>query len=156
MTKKRDEEFWVTKVFDLLKNNLNTKITAINAEKSDSLVLKTVDSSAYYYMTFGDQIPNNIPCVVFAVSAEPNIMQGNFTSETVRVMIEMVVSDEMIDDAVSIYRLLARYRRAIKDAVSVDFGDFQKFSIVSLPDVPFMAGNLVYHTIGIGVTFNYA
>jgi hypothetical protein len=154
--KPRDEEFWVTKVFDLLKSNLNAKITAINVEKADSLTLDSVDASAYYYMTFGNSMPNYLPCVVFAVDVDEVMTNGPETSENVRIMIQLVVSDEMNANPISIYKLLSRYRRAIKDVFSDNCRDFHKLEIVKLHDSPFMVGSATYHTVGIGVSFFYA
>jgi hypothetical protein len=154
--KPRDEEFWVTKVFDLLKSNLNTKITAINAEKADTITLNTVNADAYYYMTFGNELPNYIPCVVFAVDVDEASTNGAEISENVKIMIQLVVSDEMNSDPINIYKMLSRYRRALKDVFSSNCRDFHKLEIVKLPDTPFMVGSMTYHTVGIGVSFFYA
>jgi hypothetical protein len=154
--KPRDEEFWVTKVFDLLKSNLNAKITAINVEKADTITLSSVNAGAYYYMTFGNEMPNYLPCVVFAVDVDEASTNGAEISENVKIMVQLVVSDEMNSDPISIYKILSRYRRAIKDVFSTNYRDFHKLEIINLPDSPFMVGSAMYHTVGIGVSFFYA
>ena len=43
-----DLELLMDDVKSILKSNLNTKISAINTEKSDSTTLLTVDNDAYF------------------------------------------------------------------------------------------------------------
>lgn len=151
----RDEEFWVLKIINLLKSNLNTKITAINAEKADTITLSTVDANAYYYYTFGTTMPNYSPFVVFAVDVETEATVGGQFSERIKLMVQMIVPNGMVANPLTLYSTLARYRRAIKDVMIAEGRGFHGLSITKLPDSPFMAGNMLYHTVGLGVEFSY-
>jgi hypothetical protein len=153
---KKDEEYWGMKVINAVKGGLNTAITAINSEKNDGLTLDPVNARAYFYSHFGNDMPNDIPCVIFDIQTEMGQTTGGTSSERFSIMVQLVVSDKLMASNENTFKVLARYRRAVKDVIAPVFANYHGLSIVSLPHARFDVGSLVFHTVGVGVEFEFA
>lgn len=150
----RDVEYWVLKLIDYVKSNLNTKIAEINTEKADAVTLKTVDSEAYYYTSFGSEMPMFDPVVIFSVSSGLGENSGSEPKENIRITIEMVVADGMESDREAVLKTMLRYRRALKETITDRARAFNSLSIVDLPDQSFIVNQSQYWTLGLGVSFS--
>jgi len=153
---KKDEEYWYFKAVNAVKNNINTKITAINSEKNDGIDLKTFDANAFFFQSFGNQLPNYIPAICFDSKIESQDTNGFVCSEKINLAIQALVSSEMKANSEDIARLILRYRRVLKDIIEDEFRDFRGIKISGLPDGPFQVNNLNYFTATIEVNFEFA
>lgn len=150
-----DEEDLVTKITDGVKNNLNTKIGAINTEKGD-FSLDTVSASGYFYMDLGEEAPNYDPYVLFTMDYKPVETVGVGSSEEVSVGIELVFSTKMDVDRSRTFKRVSRYRRALKESAIVYARDFHGFTIKSLKNIIFTENHSEYFVLGISVSFSLA
>jgi hypothetical protein len=154
MAKPFDDEYHGTRIIEAIKAGLNAKIAAINAEKNDSITLRTVESGAYYYDTWGAAVPNYDPCVIFAVNVQPTGTVGDHTSQRIEILVQLVHSSTIASDPLDLFKVNARYRRALKEVAEETF-QRQRVSIIPLAAVPFAVktGGL-YYAVGVGVELN--
>lgn len=155
---RRDEEFFVMKMADYFKANLNTKIAAINAEKNDGITLTSVDSSAYYFMTFGQTMPLYDPVVLFGVEPEEGATNDGESSEIMSLVVEMVVNSKLTPNSETLFKTLARYRRAIKEVIrdGIRNSKIPAGDLTNLPNAAFTAGkDEQFFVLGVGIKFQF-
>lgn len=63
-----DIEDFLTDVGTLLRDDFNSKVLEINAEKADTVSLKTVEPKAIYFQGLDEKIINYSPALFYAVS----------------------------------------------------------------------------------------
>lgn len=153
MSEKRDEEHFVLKLVDIIKDNLNTKITTINTRKDDGITLDQVDDNAYYYQTFGQEIPSYDPVVIFSVGSEYGETAGGSTDESISIAVQMVIADKINANSQTLYKTIVRYRRALKEILSENYSAFHGFQMIALPDTGFLVKNQLYFAFGVGLSF---
>lgn len=124
--------------------NLNTQITALNAEKNDGITLKTVDDTAYHLQYPEDRTELSDPFIIYEEAGEPTITtNGPLTGTTHQVGITFVLADNGND--MDIVRRLFRYRRALCDVVQANWATLvgsHKFAIHTWsPSPPFKDEN---------------
>lgn len=153
---RQDEEYYVRKIANILRDTLNAKIESINAEKGDGIVLSNVDGKAYYFLTFGRDVPLYDPCVILGVEPEESITNGGESLEQLSVTIEMVVSSKLTADSETMFCTLARYRRAIKETLRDARSKLPTHSVVTLPHLAFASeSGESFFTLGVGVRFKF-
>lgn len=157
MATKYDEEYWVLKMVGAVKANLNTRIAAINAEKNDGLSLSSVNDAAYYYMTFGNALPNYDPCVIFAVNVAPVDTVAGRSSYRAELMCQLTVSSAIVGNAEDLFKILSRYRRALLETIASVFSNSNGAKVIPLTGSAFAtkSGGL-YYTVGVGVEVHFA
>jgi hypothetical protein len=64
---KYDLENLLDDIETVLKTNLNTKITQLNTEKSDAIVLRSVPSQAYFFETLDQRVANYNPFILYGI-----------------------------------------------------------------------------------------
>lgn len=115
-------EFFMDKLEIFLKANLNTEITQINTDNSDSL-LNTIDDSAYVKQ-FVDDIPNYNPFVGLFV-LDPITVESNF-EESVYTYNVMVGIYFRAEDAPTDYKKVWRYQQALRHVLEDNFNNVVK------------------------------
>lgn len=156
MGTKRDAEFFAFTIIDGYKASINTVLAAINAEKADGITLREVNSNAYYYLTFGQKMPAYDPAVVFGVETTQAGAAGHESSEELKVLVELVFSNQAEINSETTLKKVARYRRALVDIANDYLPTLRgKLAIESLPGVPFTYENAQYFAVGVGLTLNY-
>lgn len=108
-----DIEKLIVDLDTFFKANLNSRITAINAEKNDSIVLASIDSAAFIV---GDQDTKNKsynPYVLIELENVTSEFRGRAIAENYEIVILMFLQDDynIIDN----WKLTLRYWRAIKE-----------------------------------------
>lgn len=96
-----------------MKANINTKIAAINAEKADSTVLKTISDSAYFFQSLDERVTNFNPFVFYGLAA--NIESegiGPAVSKILPINIAVITFDS---NQANIGKRYLRYNRAIEE-----------------------------------------
>jgi hypothetical protein len=156
MGTKRDEEYFVLKMVGIIKDQLNTKIEEINSKESDSVVLDTVNSKAYYYRSFGQKTPEYDPIVIFSVGSEPTGISGGTSSEDITLGIQMVVATKMEAISENLYKRIVRYRRALKEVTGENYSFLHAYELSTLADIPFAIGVESFIGLGIAIKFNFA
>ena len=129
-----DVEQAVRDVATMFKNNLNTKIAAINTEKGD-FSISTIDSNAWFF--------HHIPVVwnypVFMIYGFENLSLNGFQEdnavEAIELFFEVAIPDtnEAASEA-QVYKLL-RYARALKEIAQENYDclrGYGKIKVASL------------------------
>lgn len=110
-----DIESLLDDIESILKAGLNTKITEINAEVIDDIVMKTIDSDAYFLQELNSKTSNWNPIVLYGVSNIDTMSNGQDVMSKVSVEIIIIFEDNGIEK--SIPKLAYRYNRALKDVI---------------------------------------
>jgi len=116
----------------ILKAKLNTKITALNSEKGDTLLL-SVDSTAYYFQSVNSENISKDPYIFTGVaSVDASTTQGAVAG-TITYDIYIVFSESSNDDLVG--KRIFRYQRAIKEVVTENFSEIDNVSTIEVSDL---------------------
>lgn len=151
-----DIDSWIDDFETFIKANLNTYITQVNTEKSDSL-LKTIDSNAYFFQTMNDRVANYDPFIFYGISDLESIGIGPQLSEKYMIDLIVVLTDTGQDLLTG--KKLLRYNRALKEMIKKSWdiiGKGMKLKISSLVPVAFKLANSSneYRAIGITIEVN--
>lgn len=141
-----------------LQSQLNTDIAALNTEKNDSCVLKTVSNDAYCLQTLNDKVANWNPFILLGVT-DIETLDGLGPATLKRVVFEVViiVADTELDDFIG--QRMLRYGRVLEDLFNRDFAKIipsANFKVNSLVPVAITAinSNDPYRAVGVQVVAN--
>ncbi len=147
-----DIEMLLSDIKSVLLANLNTKITALNSEKNDSISLTAIDSTAYALQSLNGANINFDPFIFYAVQDVKSVGQAGATSMIVDVVVAVVKEDQGMD--LDIANRMFRYGRALKEVFEENFDQNAgavKLTIQSLVPVEFMLMNSSFNHRAIGV-----
>lgn len=113
MAAKYDWESLAADIETILKNNLNTKITALDAEKADTITLDQVNSSAYFFQTMNDSIANFNPFIFYGIDNIESEGIPSASSDEIEIAVWLVLDDDAND--LLIANRMLRYTRALKE-----------------------------------------
>ena len=149
----KDEEDLIFAIRDHIRSNLNTKISAINTEKNDSLTLDTITTDDNHYIV-GDMvdIPNHI-FVFIALREEEDVTSNQSkASVTLNLSIEIGFADNGDQNR---FRRSMRYMRALRETVlefeSPALGAGEIVVTDSLP-FSFKANSFNYKVSGVNIS----
>jgi len=97
----------------VMTDNLNTKLTAITTEKGDSLSLKSVGASAYFFQSLDNTVVSYDPYIFYAIESVDAEGVGPAVAEDILVSIWLVLQDPKED--LSTHKRMLRYARALKE-----------------------------------------
>lgn len=118
MSRNYDLEALISDIQSVLANNLNAKLTALDTEVGDGLVLKPVDSNAYFYQSLNDHAAIYDPFVLIMVADIKSDSRGPATSKTYTILVILAFTDQMES---LMYKRLYRYHRAIEEVFEDNF-----------------------------------
>jgi hypothetical protein len=159
---KVDLEARLLQIADVVRNNLNTKIAAINSEKSgeatDAVTVPTLNTAAFEYQDFGMSTSFNYPVMVFFnIFSDLGPTVGSEVEETGRMVVELITSDRGYAGSVKILKLLARYRRALREVLLDDWQALRGISVQNLVGGRFADPNgCNFYSVGVMVEFKHA
>tara|TARA_B100000749_G_C18315739_1_gene418678 strand:+ start:174 stop:647 length:474 start_codon:yes stop_codon:yes gene_type:complete len=137
-----DLELLMADVKTIMTSNLNTKIGDINTEKSDSITLLTVDSSAYFLQDLDHSTINHNPFIFYSCEDIEGTGLGPNTPQEFIINCILVLSDQSgyTDTSIRMFR----YLRALKEIFEENFsiksnGNF--ISINTLAPIPLTSLN---------------
>lgn len=138
-----------------LKANLNTVIARIDAEKADSIVLKQIPSSAYFFETLDQRVANFNPFILYGIEGIDTITQRGSSAQKITISVIVVLHDPQ--DKNPIPKRMLRYSRALKETIEENYtltSNGISLEIQSLVPVPFQLLNstLSYRAVGILIT----
>lgn len=122
MATRLDIERFCAEVETFLKANLNTKLAALDAEKADSITLKTLPTAAYFFQTLGDKIANYDPFLFYGIDSmrvRDGQGIGPATAKDYTIHVVVVIQDNGNDP--NIVKRLLRYQRALWEIFEVDW-----------------------------------
>lgn len=154
---KYDLEDLMADVKSIMTTYLNTKITALNSEKSDAITLVQVDSEAYHLQQMNGKSPNFDPFIIYGVTNIEGEGLGPHTETEIDVQVALVLADNGED--VEITNRMYRYGRALREVFEEHFSENSnaiKLSIKSLVPVQFTGLNSANDSRVVGVTLSLA
>jgi hypothetical protein len=107
-----------------LKANLTTKLAAIDTEKGDGIVLKTVNSSAYFAQTLNMGIGAYDPYLVYGVIDQAPDGIGPATADRITMQVVLVIADPGQDP--DILKRVLRYQRALRELFEQNWEKMRK------------------------------
>ena len=151
-----DFESIIDSVKLIIVNNFNTKLTAITAEKGDSIVLPPVFASAYFLQSLDESAANFDPFIVYGIEDIKSESIGPKTSEDIFISVVIVLADNGKND---INRIMFRYSRALKEIFEENWqihDSSTKININRSTVVPFesLDSSASYKAIGIEIKIN--
>ncbi len=141
----------------LLANNLNTKLTAINTEKSDTITLKSVDSNAYFLQQLNGKQINYNPFILYGEEKIDSQPLKGASIEQVVVSVILVIEDEGEDTGNMMPQRMLRYRRALKEVFQDNFQLIENAAILKIQSLGAVAfeglnSEASYRAIGVNLT----
>lgn len=150
---KYDVETFLSDLQSYLNSNLNTKLSAIDSEKADSITLKQIDSSAYILQTMDGTIPNYDPYVFYGIQdIESTSIQGASASRYT-IVVAIILADPLRDT--SIAKRMLRYQRALSEVIHdkyAEIGSSLKAKIQNLVPIALTDMDSANAFRGIGVS----
>lgn len=158
MASKHDFEEILENIKTIMTSNFNTKLTEITTDKGDSIVLPTVDSSAYFLQSLDEAAANFDPFVAYGIDTIETVSIGPHSSEKIFISAVVVLSDNGRDN---INKIMFRYSRALKEIFEENWkidASSTKINISRSTVVPFQAldSSATYKAIGIEIEVNLA
>lgn len=131
MANRYDIESVMDDIKAFLQANLNTKITAMNTEKNDTITLSSISNNAYFFQTLGEDIANFNPFILYGVNeigGKNNLQSAvdmDFTGHIV-----VVLTDGGNDP--NIIRRLFRYQRCLIDLFENNWSKISKIGSIKV------------------------
>lgn len=153
-----DEEQILANLETVLKANLNTKITAINTEKNDSITLAAIDNNAYV-MDVDDKQVNYNPYIIYMIADQTSEACGPVTAQTLTINIAMIHSDNGMD--LNIVKRMLRYRRALREVIEDNFQKINQCGNVTIESLPVLSfqknsSSIMSKIVGINIITSFA
>lgn len=149
---KIDLEFVLNKFIVSVKEKINPAILAMNTEKNDSIVLKTIDDKAYAFQTMSEKVMNYNPFIYYGLLECPTKAEFMAIAKSPKIELTIVIADP--EDGNTAIRLL-RYQRVFEemflDQMFPIKGINTRVKIENLEPVSFKSVNSDTHFKAIGV-----
>lgn len=152
---KYDIEQFMTELEQFLKDNLNNKIAAVNAEKGD-FSIDTISDDAYFLQTWNDKIANFNPVVFFGVDSVRSESNGPAVKKIYGVSVIIVFEDSGED--LNTPKKLYRYSRCLEEIFKENWDKMKnsvKIKIESMVPVSFQLVNSSNFHRAIGITLDF-
>jgi hypothetical protein len=121
-----DTEVFLKDLETVLKDNLNTEITAINTEKGD-FSIDTIETNAWFLQNLEERVFNYKQFVIWGMT-EPSILSGQQNDnsiEEINVFVEIGIPDSGETTSENTFWKLLRYSRCLGSIVRKNFDKFQ-------------------------------
>ena len=125
-----DLENLLDDVKGIMTTNLNTKISAINSEKSDTTTLLTVDNSAYFLQELDNTSVNYNPFVFYNCEEIEGTGLGPLTPQEFLINCIIVVADQSAQGDLPIR--MFRYLRCFKEIFEENFSIKANANFISI------------------------
>tara|TARA_Y100001951_G_C11292089_1_gene272886 strand:- start:1577 stop:2050 length:474 start_codon:yes stop_codon:yes gene_type:complete len=125
-----DLENLMSDVKSVMVDNLNTKIGAINTEKSDGTTLLTVDSSAYFLQDLNSATINHNPFIFYNCEEIEGTGFGPNTPQEFLINCILVLADQSAYSDISVR--MFRYLRALKEIFEENFSIKTNSNFISI------------------------
>lgn len=135
-----------------LKANLNTRIAALNTEKNDSIVLKTVSDNAYFFQTLNDSLANYNPFLFYGLANVAGEGIGPGVVKTLTIQVIICIEDRGED--LFIGKRMLRYSRVLEDLFNSGWAKIKPYSTFKINSLVPVALTLMnsqhpYRAVGI-------
>ena len=138
----------------IMTSNLNTKISAINSEKADSITLASLDANAFFLQDLDHTTMNYDPFILYAVEGIEADGFGPSTVVTYSISIALILANQNTTDIAS---RMFRYQRALKEIFEENFmikSNANLLSIDLMTPIPLESLNQSFEYRAIGIQLN--
>lgn len=132
---RHDIEYILSKVQTFLAANLNTQLSALDAEKNDGITLVPVPSGSYHLQTLEDRVDMSEVLVLYGTADDAPAEQAGSAVATVHHINLWIILTDNGNDA-NIVKRLFRYQRAMIDVFRLSWATAlpgQKLKIKAFP-----------------------
>lgn len=123
MTKKVDEEVFFDQVISILQAGLPSKLTEIDAEKDDGIIIPQIPSDRYLE-TLNEEALNFSEFIYMGVIYPKIEGQGAATARTIIIFIDALFQDNPAGPNDKARKLVMRYTRAMREVAEEAVDDF--------------------------------
>ena len=158
-----DAERFLDDILAIVKANLNTEITAIQAEKdillgSSNFTLKTVSDNAYFD-SLDEGVANYDPFIYFGIEDDPIVPMEGAGAENIRAFFYVVLHNSFKDK--NVYKRMLRYARALKQITEKNFDKISQIGnirVEAMTPTNFqdLESNTFYKMAGISLSLSIA
>lgn len=139
-------------------DNLNNKLSEIEAEKDDDISLPEISASAYFLQSLDESAANFDPFIAYGIEDIETTSIGPHSAEKLFISSVIVLTDNGRDE---INRIMFRYSRALKEIFEENWqliDSSTKININRSTVVPFKAldSSATYKAIGIEIEITIA
>lgn len=155
-----DIEQLLVDIKQIMVDNLNTRIAAVNAEKNDGMTLSPIPAAAYFCQSMDGTQTNFDPFVFFGVESIDEDNSGynfGYSPEKLTISVAIVVVDE--GNTINIPSKLFRYQRALKETFEMNFNSISegvKIAVQGQVPIDLALMNNKFRHKAIGVTLKVA
>ena len=153
----------IEKIFDdivtLVREQLNTEIELINAEKDDTLKLETITDKAHFFSSLPQAAFNYTHFLVFSFSNNPTVesQQGDNNIKAINLTFEVVAQDKGQSYDRNLIKRLMRYSTALENIFLKNQGrvmqGYGKLEVTALvPSGLFAVDGKYIRSAGVSVT----
>lgn len=128
-----DLENLMSDVKSIMVDNLNTKISALNTEKSDSTTLLTVDNNAYFLQELDSTTINYNPFIFYSCEEIEGTGFGPNTPQEFLINCILVLADQSAYS--DIPSRMFRYLRAMKEIFEENFSIKTNSNFISINQI---------------------
>lgn len=134
-----DIEIFIIELQGLLQSDLNSKLSALDTEKNDGIILLPVGSSGYFIQTMDDAVANFDPFIYIGIDDVESVGIGPATSNKFLITVALILADAVTD--IYIWKRMMRYQRALVEVLQNKYATFSshpcKVIIKSLVPISF-------------------
>lgn len=158
MAKINDIETVIFKLADLAKAMMSEKISAINAEKNDGIILGDISSNAWFFQSLDDGNHNYDPFILYFIDDLTAQGEGRAISRKCQLEFDIFLVN---DYSVDIQRKILRYQRCLEDTLLDCWGKIEpmyNLEIQSLTpvDVKMQNSSNIHKVFGVTINFEIA
>ncbi len=154
---KYDTETIIRRIKDVIVADFNAKITAINTEKNDSIILSAFDTNAIV-INMDKKWMNYNPSIMVSIIDNSGTTQGASRSKNLVVNIALLYTNLNMDGE-DLEFLMMRYQRCLEEIFEARFNSglfLGKLTIQSLPVMEYTEDTKTYKLVGIDLITSYA
>lgn len=155
---RQDLESRALATFDAFASSVNAAIAAINSEKGDDVAIATFAADAFYYDEIGTETPNHDPIAIFYPNSETDVTVAGQSSEKIMLAIEIRTTEQGFETGRQVFKMLARYRRVIRDILISKWESFRGLKITNFPPLKLMtdSSGIGWWSVAVGIEFQIA
>ena len=156
---KIDLEYYLARIKELLQDKLPSKLTEIDSEKNDGLVLPQIENDAYFFQGYHERMVNYSDFIIYGIDEIQSNSVNAMNNKTYTFFVEIAFTDRGEND-VNLKKMM-RYGRALEEIFLENYAKIlgnTRFNIQLLEPITFESkeSGVFLNSIGVKVTATLA
>ncbi len=156
---KIDLEYYLLRIKELLQDKLPSKLTAIDTEKNDGLVLPQIENDAYFFQGYHERMTNYSDFIIYGIDQIESVSQNAINAKNFTFFVEIAFTDRGEID-VNLKKML-RYGRALEEIFLDNYAKIlghTRFNIQLLEPITFESkeAGVFLNSIGVKISASLA